>query len=72
VRVVAAKPGEEKMNATRITGKRPESWELYYLDEDGVARDEELWSEILGADDHDVIQLRDLSEIPPDSKSHRD
>jgi hypothetical protein len=32
------------------------------LDKDGHAHDEELWDEILGADDQDVIQLSDLSE----------
>jgi hypothetical protein len=51
------------LKAIYVPGNQSASEELYYLDEDGVAQDEELWDEILGADDTDVIQLSDVSEL---------
>lgn len=46
---------------------RLKTHELYYIDKDGHACDEELWDEILGADDQDVIQLSEVSELEPHS-----
>ncbi len=43
--------------------------ELYYVDENGVKQDAELWDEILGDDDQDTIQLEDLVDSQNESES---
>jgi hypothetical protein len=43
--------------------QRLTSYEFYYIDKDGRARDEELWDEIWGADDQGAIQLSDDSAV---------
>lgn len=41
---------------------------MYYLNTDGQICDKDLWDEILGADDQDVIQIGGI-EPPPSGAS---